>query len=530
MLQIERSSRPSARPDIAPRRRGARRWASWLLVALVFALLASVAYATVAVYRWARSVAGARPMVAATEVSSVSQVNADPAAPQSECCAPTLGPLAAFRPQRSPRTATTADQALPLQLSTDRQRITVLLLGVDQRPDDPSPPRTDNMMVVTADLTTGRVGLISLPRDLFVPIPGFDRSGKINTAYVVGESNKYPGGGGALAMRTVSELLGYPIDYYIKLNFDGFVRLVDTIGGIDVEVPKTIHDEEYPTMDYGITTFHIDAGWHHMDGETALKYVRTRHADNDFERARRQQQVLLAIKDRILEQKLLTSLKIFDLIDLVSSSVEHNIPPGEMLDLVALAARFQITQVDQLVLDTAYGRIDANSPYGWIIVPDRTKIRPAVDRIFGNGETPQMAEAQPQPQPAARLEVSNQTLLARQQVQNSYIGQAQALRTRLAEEGARVVLADGAGDAILLARAADWLSRQGYQIVATAQADRQDYSRSVLDVLNNKPFTVASLRNTFAIAPENIRYFDASDPTVDLRLIIGRDFYLLVSN
>ena len=148
--------------------------------------------------------------------------------------------------------------------------------------------------------------MISLPRDLFVPIPGFDYSGKINTAFFVGEVKHYPGGGGALAKKTVGEFLGYPIDYYVKVNFDGFVQAVHAIGGIDVNVPKTINDDQYPTIDYGYTTFHIDAGPQHLDGETALKYARTRHSDNDFQRDRRQQQVLLAIKDQVVKNGLLT--------------------------------------------------------------------------------------------------------------------------------------------------------------------------------------------------------------------------------
>ena len=92
--------------------------------------------------------------------------------------------------------------AAPEQPIENKDRITVLLLGVDQRPDDPSPPRTDNMVVVTVEPKTGKVGMISLPRDIFVPIPGFDYSGKINTAFFVGEVKHYPGGGGALAKKT----------------------------------------------------------------------------------------------------------------------------------------------------------------------------------------------------------------------------------------------------------------------------------------------------------------------------------------
>jgi LCP family protein required for cell wall assembly len=523
---MQKMHRPARSNPIAakskPGRGVALSWSTLLLGILLLSLVASVAYASTAVYQWARQAVSTLPGVSDVDLPSV-------VLPAADSQTGTAGADAAIEPI-TPRAAASVDLPLPLGSTDQRDRITVLLLGTDQRPDDPSPPRTDNMIVVTADLHSGKVGMISLPRDMFVPIPGFDRSGKINTAYTVGESNKYPGGGGELAKKTVSELLGYPIDYYIKLNFDGFVRIVDLIGGIDMQVPKAIHDEEYPTMDYGYTTFHIDAGFHHLDGETALKYVRTRHADDDFERARRQQAVLLAIKDRFLEQKLLATLKIFDIMDVLSSSVEHDIPPADMLDLVALASDLtddmDISQIDQLVLDTHYGRIDADSPYGWIIVPDRTKIRPAVDRIFANTT----AKPRIDQEALARLRSQQQAAATRQQVQNSYEAQAETLRSQLAAEGARIALLDGAGDATLASRAADWLRRQGYNIVEHGQADRSDYQRTVLQVYADKPHTVANLRDSFAIAADNIRREAESDNSADLRLIIGRDFYLLVSN
>lgn len=520
MQRIQRPARPASPSHVAKhKRRISLSWSTLLLGILFLSFVLATAYAASAVYNWARTAVRTLPSMSAVDLPSVVLPASVPQIDQLE-------PMEASQPVM-PRAAASLDLPLPLQQPEQRDRITVLLLGVDQRPDDPSPPRTDSMMVVTADLHTGQVGMISLPRDMFVPIPGFDRSGKINTAYVVGESNKYPGGGGELAKMTVSELLGYPIDYYIKLNFDGLVRIVDMIGGIDVDVPKTIHDEEYPTMDYGITTFHIDAGMQHLDGETALKYVRTRHADDDFERASRQQQVLLTIKDKIFDQKLLATLKIFDLLDVLSSSIEHDIPAGDMLDLVALATRIQVTQVDQLVLDTEFGRIDADSPYGWIIVPDRTKIRPAVDRIFAatTAAAPGVNQSV-----LARLQTQEKAAAARQQIQNDYEIHAETLRSKLAADGARIILQDGTGDSTLIARAADWLTRQGYDIVEYGQADRTDYARTVLDFVQDKPFTISSLQTTFAIAANNIHQVDGIGGDADLRLIIGRDFYLLVSN
>lgn len=501
-----------------PRRKVALSWSTLLLGILLSSLVLSIAYASMAVYQWARQAVSTLPNMAEVDLPAV-------VLPATDAQTPQTGGDAALQPV-APRVAASVNIPMPWEHTTQRDRITVLLLGTDKRPDDPSPPRTDNIIVVTADLRSGRVGMISLPRDLFVPIPGFSRSGKINTAYVVGESNNYPGGGGSLAKKTVSELLGYPIDYYIKIDFDGFVRIVDLIGGIDIEVPKTIHDEEYPTIDYGYTTFHIDAGFHHLDGETALKYVRTRHADDDFERARRQQAVLLAIKDRVLAQKLLATLKIFDIMDVLSNSVEHDIPPAELLDLVALASRTEISQIDQLVLDNQYGRIDADSPYGWIIVPNRTKIRPAVDRIFANTTAAPRIDQEA----LARLRSQQQAAKARQQIQNSYEAQSETLRSQLAAENARIILLDGTGDPALAARAADWLRRQGYNIVQHGQAERTDYPRTMLSVYADKPHTVANLRDTFAIPQDNIRRETSADGSTDLRLIIGRDFYLLVSN
>ena len=178
-----------------------------LIGVLLIALISAVAYASTAVYDWAREAAHALP--AMREVAPPSVVLSASSKDQPQA----TGGLA-LQPV-TPNTDSN-QPAAPEQPVEDRDRITVLLLGADQRPDDPSPPRTDNMVVVTVEPKTGKVGMISLPRDLFVPIPGFDYSGKINTAFFVGEVKHYPGGGGALAKKTVGEFLGYPIDYYVK--------------------------------------------------------------------------------------------------------------------------------------------------------------------------------------------------------------------------------------------------------------------------------------------------------------------------
>jgi hypothetical protein len=113
-------------------------------------------------------------------------------------------------------------------------RITVLLLGVDNRPGQ-TVARTDSIMLLTIDPTNGSTGMLSLPRDMLVPVPALNDTVKINTVHVYGEVRKYPGGGPAMLRDTVSELIGYPIDYYVRINFDGFREIIDLIGGVDIQ-------------------------------------------------------------------------------------------------------------------------------------------------------------------------------------------------------------------------------------------------------------------------------------------------------
>jgi LCP family protein required for cell wall assembly len=178
------------------------------------------------------------------------------------------------------------------------ERFTVLVMGMDQRPGEFGMSfRTDTMILISLDPDTNRVGMLSIPRDLYVEIPGY-RLERINAAYGLGELEG-PGGGPRLAMQTVQYNFGIPVNEYVVVNFETFIRVIDLIGGIDVEVQQAIYDPEYPDMNYGYDPFYLDAGWQHLDGATALKYARSRHTTDDIDRSRRQQQVLYAIRDRV---------------------------------------------------------------------------------------------------------------------------------------------------------------------------------------------------------------------------------------
>jgi LCP family protein required for cell wall assembly len=179
--------------------------------------------------------------------------------------------------------------------------LTLLLLGADRRPGERAIPRSDALLVVRVDSALGRVAVLSLPRDLWVPIPGHG-SNRLNSAYLWGERDGPPGAGMELARATVSDLLGIPIDYVAVADFRGFAGLVDALGGITVDVERPLVDSRFPTAGRGTTLVRFAAGRQRMDGVTALTYARIRHPDSDFARASRQQAVLLAIAERVRER------------------------------------------------------------------------------------------------------------------------------------------------------------------------------------------------------------------------------------
>jgi LCP family protein required for cell wall assembly len=180
-------------------------------------------------------------------------------------------------------------------------RVNLLLMGIDQRGNQEGYWRTDTLIIVTIDPEARTVGMISIPRDLWVPIWAYDIENRINTAHYYGDVYDYPGGGPALARDTVAYNLGIPIHHYVRINFTAFETLIDEIGGIDIYVEETINDPTYPDEGIGYDPFYLPAGQNHLGGEIALKYARTRHGRGDFDRARRQQQVLLAARDQVVK-------------------------------------------------------------------------------------------------------------------------------------------------------------------------------------------------------------------------------------
>ena len=269
---------------------------------------------------------------------------------------------------------------------TSQERITILVLGIDERQQESGPFRTDTIMLVTLDPTTLQAGVLSIPRDLWVPIPGYTEEGnRINTAHFLGDLYDHPGGGPALAMETVQYNLGVPVDYYARLNFQGFIKLVDLVGGVDIEVEETLHDTAYPDNNYGTEVLHIEAGPHHFDGEMALKYARTRHGTGDFDRARRQQQVMVALLSRVTSLEMLPQLarKAPDIFNTLDESLSTNMALDEILALSGLALRVDREEI-------RFGVIDASCTQNWVtpsgaqvLIPLREQMREVRDYVFG---------------------------------------------------------------------------------------------------------------------------------------------------
>jgi LCP family protein required for cell wall assembly len=178
----------------------------------------------------------------------------------------------------------------------------VVILGVDARPGQGYLTRTDSIMVL--NITPGRaeVSLLSIPRDVFINVPGYGEQ-RINTINVLGEQDNPGSGGPALVKASLHESFGISVERYIRVDFDGFVALIDALGGVEIDVPKHIVDYEYPTPEGGTITIEFQPGRQTMDGERALQYARTRHQDDDYRRAERQQQVVDAVAKKLADPR-----------------------------------------------------------------------------------------------------------------------------------------------------------------------------------------------------------------------------------
>lgn len=227
----------------------------------------------------------------------------------------------------------------------DDRALTILLLGTDRRPQESAPARSDTILLMRILPDTQQISLLSLPRDLMVDIPGYGVA-RINAAHVYGDLYRSLGSGMSLATKTVSTVIGVPIDYTVVIDFQGFISAIDALGGVTVNVPTALYDPNFPTMEYGVKEVSFAPGQNTMDGYTALVYSRIRHPDNDFERMTRQQAVLKGIMLRLQQGGFLAQVD--STADITDALVRHARTDAPRDVIITLAWHMRNTPVDSV--------------------------------------------------------------------------------------------------------------------------------------------------------------------------------------
>jgi LCP family protein required for cell wall assembly len=314
------------------------------------------------------------------------------------------------------RLVTPGDRALK---GAKNDRINFLLLGVGGEGHD-GPELTDTIIFGSVRPSDKAVGLLSIPRDMTVPVPG-EGWRKANTVNALAEANKKDSGP-LFATQVFRNVFEQEIPYYMKVDFSGFAKLVDQLGGIDVYVDRAFTDDQYPTEDALTQTVSFEEGWQHMEGERALVYVRSRHGNNgegsDFARSRRQQNILLAVKERVFTfRTLLNPSKISAVLDTLRGHIHTNMSGWEMLKLGNLLRDVEPSAIVNHVLDASEDSpLYATSVNGAYVLLPKNDDWSAIRRLAANVLTPDNAEgnddvanAPTKPPRFVRIEIQNGT-------------------------------------------------------------------------------------------------------------------------
>ena len=408
---------------------------------------------------------------------------------------------AALNPQGTP--LATLDIHVPLQeLGPTPQpwdgasRVTILVMGYDfgdWSDERQCPCRTDTMILLTLDPLTQSAGMLSIPRDLWVNIPGFDY-GKINQAYFFGDAAQLPEGGPGLAMRTVEEFLGVPINFYATIDFSAFEKFIDTIGGIEIDVPEEI---KVDPVGPGNTVV-LQPGKQILNGPVALAYARARYTEGgDIDRAGRQQQVITAIGARILSVDMLPTLisQAPVLYQELASGIKTNLTLDQVIKLSWTAQQVYaknnikkgvIGPPDQVILGT--------SPDGLsILIPVPDKIRELRDEIFTYTGSAS---------PAATAD----------------------LMTLMKEEAARITVLNGSGTNGLAGLTQDFLKTKEINVIGVGTAEQITSVTTIVDY-SGRPYTVRYLLQVMGL-PESTPIYNSFDPNseTDIAIIVGEDW------
>jgi len=372
-------------------------------------------------------------------------------------------------------------------------RVNILLLGVGD-PGHAGEELSDTMIVASYDPKTKDVAMLSIPRDLYVKIPNNGFS-KINSAHAFGEQYK-EGTGPDLAKKTVSEVLGIPIHYYIRTDFTALKQAVDTVGGVDIEVLSTLIDPDYPCEknEGKVCGFSILAGPQHFNGSSALKYARCRKGNcgDDYGRAKRQQDVLVALRQKATKLNILANpAKVVEILDIVGKNVRTDLQVWEIERLTQVARETDPSKITSKVLDIDTTGLVKNSQVGAasVVVPvagigNYSAIQAFVRSIFVDGYIKQEA---------ATIQVEN--------------GTAQINKAQLVSE---------------------LLKSYNYNVISAVPADATTYKKTqIIDSSKgSKPYTIQYLEKRFGVkaTPAAQDSAEQKSAVADVRIIVGTDY------
>lgn len=378
-------------------------------------------------------------------------------------------------------------------------RITILLIGLDFRDWEAGQgaPHSDTMILLTIDPVSKTGGMMSIPRDMWVNIPGFGYS-RINTAYSSGEGNKLPGGGPELARKTVEQFIGVPIQYYAQIDFGTFVEFIDLIGGIDI-----YNDQELRLDPVGTGKDKIKltcCGMRHLNGEKTLAYVRYRKdKEGDVARSKRQQKAILAIRDKVLSPENFPVLlgKAQQFYEEFSAGVRTNMPFDTALQLGVLARDIPVESIKRGIIDYTMVALDntqINGVDAAVMKPLPDKIRVLRDEVFTSGG------------PVSPMAAS---------------GDPTAL---MKADGARVRMLNGSFSPGLEVNTGNYFLLQGMAVTEVGAADRA-YDQTAIVLHSPKLYTLKYLQAVFGIT-SSTQILISPDPasTVDIEVILGNDW------
>lgn len=392
--------------------------------------------------------------------------------------------------------------AYPTPIPWDgKSRFTMLLMGLDFRDwaEDSDIPRTDSMLLLSIDPAAHTAGILSIPRDTWVNIPEMG-SHKINTAYRWGELYKMPGGGPGMAMQAVEDLIGLPVDYYALVDFNAFIRLIDEMGGLDMHIREEIVVDPIGPGN----TRTLEPGVQTLDGATALAYARQRDtANDDFDRSERQQEVIMAVREQVLQFNMLPTLiaKAPQLYQEVAAGVSTNLTLSQIIQLARLAAEIPKENIRRGVISPPLQVESTINPADGqaILVPKPDQIRILRDEVLASS-------------PSVVPVIAKTTVSATETPEAS-----------IEDENARVLIKNGAAVPGLASETGKMLKAEGINIIGEENADDQFSNTTIYDFTGN-PATVKILQDKLSV-PDS-RVINRSDPnaSADIEVILGLDW------